>query len=366
MEYCRNSCGFSSHRCKWEEHNENTCPEAIVPCINAENGCKELMNRRNLGTHLQCCPASVVRCRAVHSRKVNSKSAEKQPNNLIDEKLLEGDMFLIDEHQGIPSQGLQLPVTNSSYTITSRNKYGVTLSSRGRFSHVHEQKSECEFFCNEIIRRSEFDSHWRFHLDVQCGVIVERCPLKGYGCSFGRDNLLPSPAGTIMDYSKEEDCLLVALPSLVPSNSDPECTQASQYEAKIQEKKELSIYGYGDDEDESYDVLGQLPFEILLYIINYLDSISLWNMSLVNLFFRKACFSVVKKQGIVYFKWTKESRHKWICSPEVCMYTRIGLHTYSGTSLKVDPLKRTTSDLKFLLPIVIVPQWTYPPPTCPL
>lgn len=306
-----------------------------MPCINAENGCKELMNRRKLGTHLQYCPASIVQCRAVHTRMVSKKRDEKQPNSLIDEKLLEGDMFLIDENQGIPSsQGLQLSVRNSSYTISSKNKCAITLG-RGRFSRAREHESECEFFCNEIIRRSEFDSHWRFHLDVQCGMVVERCPLKGYGCSFGRDNLLPSPIGTTLDYNKEEDCLLVALPSLVPLNSDPECPGNSQYEAKIQEKKELSIYGYGDDEDESYDVLGQLPFEILLYIISYLDSISLWNMSSVNHFFRKACFSVVKKQGIVYFKWTKESRHKWICSPEVCVHahmTHIKLSCFRITS----------------------------------
>ncbi|XP_055337883.1 F-box only protein 30-like [Paramacrobiotus metropolitanus] len=55
-------CDLRMHRCKLEEHVENLCAEAVVPCINAGNGCDMNMKRKVLGKHLEECPASIIFC----------------------------------------------------------------------------------------------------------------------------------------------------------------------------------------------------------------------------------------------------------------------------------------------------------------
>lgn len=319
VEYCKNSCGSSMHRCKWPDHDRDICPEAMVNCTNVTCGCKELVKRKNLAAHIAHCPASIVYCRFVYSRCVaanRSQCALKEPSSLIDRKMWEGDMRLLQDSPQHPL--LSLSIENESYSAMRRRSSGISAAvevpTNARFG-----TSEHNFCCNQFIRRDEFQSHWlTYHLEVQLGPLVKRCPLNLYGCTHGQEVLLPSPPGTTLNFDKDTDSFLASPPhpntDLLSDSSEATMTR---YEAKIVEKKELSEFGYGDDEDESYDVLGQLPIEVLLYILRQMDSMSLWNLSLVNHYFRKVCFCMLgKKMGIVYNRWTKNPNIEsptWTC-----------------------------------------------------
>lgn len=333
VEYCQNGCGVSLHRCKWAEHDKHTCSEALVCCINAVNGCREMLARKSLGSHLPHCPASILQCRFVHTRKAVCNAGEttlQEADNTIDEKLLSGDVSLVLDHTHQDPPTLGIFIKNSGYTTMEHRRNQVGRPQTGYMPHSNGTRQRCHqrisneisFLCNQIVRRDEFVPHWKgFHLDVQLNLerVIQRCPLISYGCVHSRENLVPFPAGTTLNYDKEVDTFLASSPSPV---LDRETEELTQYQAKIQEKKELALYGYGDEE-ESYDVLSQLPAEILLNIFKELDSISLWNMSLVSHYMRKLCFCVVYKRGIVYTKWTRAEDasyplgFRWIGSPEV-------------------------------------------------
>jgi hypothetical protein len=168
------------------------------------------------------------------------------------------------------------------------------------------------FPCNEIVRRDEFSAHWKdCHIGVQTDMysIIERCPMRGYGCVHKRVCMTPDPSGASLEYLKEADCIALRLPDHTTSESQSE-TVHSAYAQHIQKKQELAFYGYG--EEESYDVLSQLPAEILMKICSALDSLGLWNLSMVNHYIRNVCFNLVKKRGIVYCTWHRnEDTKKW-------------------------------------------------------
>ena len=340
VEYCRNGCGFSLHRCKWPEHDQHTCPEGLVSCINASFGCSERLARTNRGPHIRTCPASTIQCRFAHHRQLAETVGECALQNaatLIDEQLLIGDMNLIEESNksGRPPCQLSVAIENCSYVVSKHNlkSNAIDFSKRGRFFTSMPEDSRQVIYCNEIVRRDEFAAHWsKFHLDVQLNVgrVVRRCPLLMYGCTYGRESLAPTPEGTTLKYDGETDTFLALSPVHPSSDASLSMTTGegrvtfgrsnSRYEEKIRKKQELAMYGYGDDEEESYDVLGQLPVEILLNILSYLDSISLWCLSQTNHYLRKICFTLVRKKGIVYFMWTRDedtTSRVWSRSPKV-------------------------------------------------
>ena len=188
-----------------------------------------------------------------------------------------------------------------------------------------DQRGEQVICCNEIVRRDEFVPHWRmFHLDTQLSVdqVIQRCPFMLYGCTYARENLAPMPAGTTLRYNSEIDTFLVQPPTNPSSN--PPAGENSQYEQQIKKKQELALYGYGDDEDESYDVMGQLPVEVLMTIFQFLDSVALWSLSQTNHYLRKICFNFVKERGIVYTRW-KKGRDLTIWTPSPKVFTIRGI-----------------------------------------
>lgn len=327
VESCKNGCGFSLHQCKWVEHDQQTCPEALVGCVNACFGCTDIMARKYRGIHLKRCSASTLQCRFAHCRYPAEKGEEcallDNQATLIDEQLLMGDMHLIEEsnESGRPPCQLGISIENCSY-LASKHNSRPNLSNtyaKGRYLYLLPEDSRQIIYCNEVIRRDEFVAHWQqFHIEVQLSAreVTQRCPLLMYGCTYGRENLTPTPKGTTMNYNQESDALHVLSPSHPSSNMLTRQTSSS-YEEQIRKKQELAMYGYGEDEEESYDVLGQLPAEILTNIVQHLDSISLWSLSQTNHYLRKVSFNVIKRKGIVYFKWMKEADGNWTPSPKV-------------------------------------------------
>lgn len=291
-----------------------------MKCTNAAYGCTELLPRKALKRHIQHCPASILQCKFVHSRepvKDGSRIHHQEEMALIDQKLLAGDMSLRSKCGYSEHVGLGVTIKRDAYNFMNRRRQDgssvLVEDEKGRTCSRNdlEKTPIWLFYCNEIVRRDEFIAHWsKFHLDVQLSIesVVYRCPYRVYGCTYGQDHLVPTPLGTSLEYSKDMDCFLAqSSPALPDSSSEAESSSeqsTSQYSAKIREKEELSHYGYGDDEG-SYDVLGQLPAEMLLNIIRFLDSVSLWNLSLVNTYLRRVCLNLVCQRGIVYSRWVK-------------------------------------------------------------
>ena len=150
--------------------------------------------------------------------------------------------------------------------------------------------------------------------------MVKRCPMHHYGlCEYGQVELLPNPMGSLIRYDQESRCFLLKPPEIISIEAEPQFS--SEYAAKIQAKQELALFGYGDDAEESYDVLGQLPPEVMVKICVFLDSMSLWNLSQVNRYLRSVCRDIARKKGIVYQLWNfDESTQQWILGVQVGSY----------------------------------------------
>lgn len=68
-----NACVFKYHQCKQTDHLENTCPHQYVDCINKCNGCRLRIKRKELGEHLEHCPASIIQCSSYRVRRLWNK-----------------------------------------------------------------------------------------------------------------------------------------------------------------------------------------------------------------------------------------------------------------------------------------------------
>ena len=336
------------HQCKLGEHDRHTCPEAIVPCLNAGYGCTELMRRRYTTGHIEHCPASVVLCQFSHQRtepvcvkatEIHHTPSVSEEDELIDQKFLEGDLNVwrterlevtkhLDKHTSWRPQWVEkiaskkasdgIAVVESEATSNEYNETddpsspnlshetNIGLMTKGYWvakrqftpkvlnlrrracidtrvttkedpfftTRVLPQNRRCcVFTCGEVVRRDEFSSHWKtLHLDIQLTDLVRRCPMRTYGCQYGVLDVAPQPKGSVLDYDGETDCFLYKPPSVVVTQETTIDTSSSQYAAEIQKRQELALYGYEDVEEESFDVLGQLPAEVLMVICGFLDS----------------------------------------------------------------------------------------------
>ena len=378
VQQCPNDCGAALHRCKIEEHTANTCLEVRTPCINAVYGCEETPKRWARRNHLEHCPASTLMCRFSHDREAEGflgpptasledprTASPEDPGSdvLLDTKFLMGDLKILRDDDRvirnhgsfrygqvsygdpdlIAASGFSSPagtrlstecsvgiLTNATGTSeyhrrSQRMRQRMCVEVPTTYQHYYSKKPLstrlCYLYpCNEIVRRDEFYAHWQsFHLDIQVNMsmIVERCPMYIYGCNYGRQRLVPNPQGTAVDYDKDYDTFLIKAPQVV-AESAKESESAGDYAAKLQKQRELALYGYGGELEESFDVLSQLPAEVLTAICHYLDSMSLWQLSQVNHYIRKVCLNTVKKKGIVYHRWVKdEVTKRWLRGPKV-------------------------------------------------
>ena len=384
VEICPNGCETFLHRCKVDEHTLYTCMAAKSPCINAPYGCEEVLPRAKLASHLEHCPASVLFCRFSYDRSATNSShighssssaspqtthphdqdsdeADKDKELLLDEKLLQSDVALArQENKYVKYEfGVEVPsheiapvklhdfdlhcntgsmthatrgsvLHNKLVTPRSRLCIDTTVKHHDRYSNPSTvQRHYFCFPCNEIVRRDEFSVHWKdYHLDVQVNMchIIERCPARTYGCKHAEVRMTPNPEGASLDYNKEADCVgLKLLSGLVGEPDSP--SASGTYVHQIQKQQELAHYGYGED-DESYDVLSQLPVEILMNICMSLDSLGLWNLSQVNHYIRDVCYNLVKKRGIVYYAWCKnDDVQSWQQGQKV--YCVLALYVYT-------------------------------------
>ena len=325
---CPGGCGASLHRCKLRDHLELVCPEQRVPCTNACNGCPARVKRRRLVNHIQHCPASVLLCRHAYER-TRGKTIGKRldavhlpppgppATTLLDDALLKGDKA-VALASGVPpdqSAGLGRECRSSSLVIVFQSSVPLP---RPRQRVGVADRGSVTFACNEVVRRDEFSAHWKsLHIDIQgdTSTILQRCPMVSYGCPYGANRLVPRPHGTVLRYDPTFDICQVCPPETVDSSRPP---LEGEYAAKILVQQELAMFGYGGEDEGSADYLGQLPVEVLEGICKWLDSQSLWCLSLANHYLRKVCYGMVRRHGTVYFDWEHSSDGKsWVAGPWV-------------------------------------------------
>ena len=364
MEPCPR-CGVCLHSCKLDEHLEHICPEAVIPCINSSSGCKKTLRRKQLSRHFSHCPASIIQCKYFYNRTrlptLGTCDADIDPT-LPDAKFLLDDLdFLCNEnsldsdlgekqHQYFPSTETTSQLGIIKPLIKPAKWALFTAGSRAHFDRsdcidrVQQYYSPRQILpnhtigCSQFIRRDEYLSHQQNHYDLTADgltTMIHRCPLHIYGCTYGSNYYSPSPRGSQLDYCSFTSSFVVRPPQTATS-----CSGSSAYEAELIKKKELAQFGY-DDWEGSLDYLGQLPVEVFMKIIDYLDSLSLWCLSQVNWHIRSVTQELVKKKGIVFKHWIKIN-DKWQQGPEV--------RRLISLLLTIDTLPLGTTVLSSVLP----------------
>jgi hypothetical protein len=71
---CTNiQCELKFHKCKLDEHLNETCKYSFINCLNNTYGCKIQILRKKLVKHLENCPANIVECKQFRQRTVFNK-----------------------------------------------------------------------------------------------------------------------------------------------------------------------------------------------------------------------------------------------------------------------------------------------------
>lgn len=196
-------------------------------------------------------------------------------------------------------------------------EYDPYFTSSRRRAHSQGYRA-CTFMCNQTVRRNEFSAHFKsLHMDIHLGELTRRCPMRVYGCKHGLLDKTPKLKGSCLDYDKQTDCFQYKPPSAITQSLPG---YSGSYSAEIQKRQELALYGYDEFEEESFDVLCQLPAEVLEVICGCLDSQSLWVLSQVNHYLRQVCLNLVKRYGMVYTVWEQNKIREWVPGPTVSFY----------------------------------------------
>jgi len=364
LEDCEYGCGAVAHQCKMKDH-ENVCLYKRVPCINATYGCDAFLPRYKINVHLEHCSASIVVCKFAWERVDRNKSGlnitsqnqgtENEAKKLV-ENFFHSDMERIKkssmESLGAEERNKTLRLMMQPYGPhlecyygTDPDNVGHELSGfygqNGRSFRFYKQRHSahqhaahhvrvkskvlsvssamCCFYitvgqsrqqlhialrCNETVRRDEFESHYKTQHDIiHCelgGWLVHHCPLYEYGCNFSISRLLPAPQRTKLLFCNHmQKFVTTEKESLVPESEN---STQGWYAARLEQQRELTAYGY---DDTPIDPISLLPTEVLHNIIRYLDSGSLFCLSLTSEFLRGACHNALKG-NMVQLVWQHE------------------------------------------------------------
>ena len=338
---CPNECGASFHACKEQGHLV-LCPLQEVGCVSAVYGCTARMRRAEVKNHLAHCPASAVVCSFSWQRRedcsdlssgmvvpVVSGAEKETPAYHLD--LLEADTELSQSHCDWEG-GLDVQVYGRM-SGSSRLRFGSRVSSQDhpRLHRVEaekdqymehsfrrplgkEEETRFTFWCSSVVRRDEVEYHYQWHEALHLGLDgswqVHHCPLRTYGCQFAVERFSPLPLGSKVKLDSLHQSFTVD-PVEVLDASAAEQEGGSSYLAELQKRKELALFGYYCG--ESMDPLSQLPSEVLVLVLQHLDSLSLLQLSQVSTHFRRLCSSLVRQRGVVEIGWQRVQRPEMYC-----------------------------------------------------
>ncbi len=335
-------CGISIHSCKMEDHEYHMCVESLVSCTNAQHGCEAMVKRKHLCSHMSVCPVMVDQIKPSETVKCEHCSVSVMESDMQDHNkvCLELEVDCINRCNGCrlrmkrknlnthmehcPASVLTCQyyhwlsntnhigvqnILHESYQPTRVDeKFFLSQQDKETGGTLPGQKPRIcnHFVCKEHMRRDEFLDHWNSHLHFveDLPMIVRRCPLFLYGCTHSVVHYQPAPKGSILDFNPGIPSFVIR-PPLSASLEDNTLDSGGWYANELAKKQELLAYGYDEDVNGSMDVLGQLPVEVIFLIMGHCDSLDLWGMSQVNRYFRGLCQEFVMERGVVIDKWEK-------------------------------------------------------------
>lgn len=150
------------------------------------------------------------------------------------------------------------------------------------------------FLCNQVFQRNEYCWHFQnAHCDFYSslnGWIEETCPYKQYGCSFTQHRLVPHDTHHRIAFDRNSSC--VTTKQL--NNTSSFCS--------------IDTHGkHNTSADNLFDttILLDMPVEIMIKILSYLDSYSIKQMMLTCTYLHDFSLSLLKTNGIVQAKWVR-------------------------------------------------------------
>uniref|UniRef100_A0A8C6NNQ5 F-box protein 40 n=1 Tax=Nothobranchius furzeri TaxID=105023 RepID=A0A8C6NNQ5_NOTFU len=219
---------------------------------------------------------------------------------------------------------------------------------------TRNNKASCvfTFLCGHTFLRREFATHYRnVHSDIQMclsGWFEQRCPLAYLGCTYSHRRFHPSTHEATVTYNQQLKCFNLR-PKVEPclDKSSP----GSSADSSMAQMKSTSQAEGGEDS------LSSLPYEVLVHMASFLDSLSLFQLALVSRLMRQVCSSLLQERGMVTLRWEKiSSSHgsKWRAKPvwefshlfsSVDSWHMAGLTSISA-HLKVCPYYQTSDQSK--------------------
>ena len=154
----------------------------------------------------------------------------------------------------------------------------------------YEKKSRSmyTFMCNNMLRRDQYQSHFRnVHCDICSslnGWLEQKCPYAQYGCNFSQFRFSPDSSSNALIYDNSRSCLAVK----------PQDSELNEITENASNSDALTLL--------------DLPWEILDLIISFLDSYSIGQLSQTCIALQNFCGSSLKYRGIVSQNWDKFKR----------------------------------------------------------
>jgi len=144
------------------------------------------------------------------------------------------------------------------------------------------------FACASLFRRDQYKWHCKnshvdigFHLN---GWLLQRCPLSIYGCPYTQFRLQPKDRN--IRFLRNFSCFSAYYSSSNDNNS------------------------IGDHQNNEFSLLLDLPTEILVYLLFFLDNLSLNCLAKTCRHLHSVCSSMVDELGVVVTTWCKRSYEK--------------------------------------------------------
>ncbi|XP_054482360.1 F-box only protein 40-like [Anoplopoma fimbria] len=171
-------------------------------------------------------------------------------------------------------------------------------------SRHHKASSAFTFLCGHTFQRREYGKHYKnIHSDIQMGVngwFEQRCPLAYLGCTYSQRRLRPLTHEATVSYNKDLGCFSLH-PTIPASLCDASEPSRSSVDSSTTQRKRG---GQGGGREDS---LSSLPYEVLLHMGSFLDSLSLSQLALVSQLMRQVCSSLLQERGMVTLRWEKKT-----------------------------------------------------------
>ena len=295
-------CRARMHECKLKEHQEQICPETEVSCLMERIGCPLQMKRRDLQAHVSVCPANTLMCHMQRVRRHERRSPQARDLHPRESDPVQLRCYLHDlsliRRLGFPTSRSEEQLKNNPHReeleSLIRSVSGCTCGNQQMGSSLYDLfvgDSEAVVRCHHLIRRDEAEHHRVSHLCLAQYLKTVSCPMQSYGCPY-------KPLG--VQFLGEMGACRFDFDScgLVVNNVE------ISYEV-------------------DYDRISCLPYRAMCLILDRLDSLSMWCLSIVSKQMRELCYERLYTKGLVRIEWERDGRGGWCMGRKSWSFSRV-------------------------------------------